>query len=103
MRAALGALLYGYGLPAAAFWLAGHIIRRRADDVPARMIDAGAILLTVLLGFLVIRHYVNDGDVYRRSTRLSEVALQVCAGLAMTIGLERAGAATASFTISARL
>ena len=82
-------LLYGYGIPAAAFWLAGQIMRRRADDVPARMIDAGAILLTVLLVFLEIRHYVNDGDVYRRSTRLAEVAPQVCAGLAMTIGLER--------------
>ena len=82
-------LLYGYGIPAAAFWLAGHIMRRRADDVPSRMIDTGAILLTVLLVFMEIRHYVNDGDVYRRSTRLTEVALQVCAGLAMTIGLER--------------
>ena len=28
-------LLYGYGVPAASFWLAGHMLRRRADDVPA--------------------------------------------------------------------
>ena len=33
-------LLYGYGVPAACFWYAGHLLRRRADDVPARMADA---------------------------------------------------------------
>ena len=82
-------LLYGYGIPAAGFWLAGHLLRRRADDVPARMVDSGAILLTVLLAFLEIRHDINGGDIYRDASSLAEVALQVCVGLAMTIGLER--------------
>jgi uncharacterized membrane protein len=81
-------LLYGYGIPAAAFWLGGHLLRRRADDVPARMIESGAILLTVLLVFLEIRHFINSGDVYRPGAGLAEVALQVSMGLAMTIGLE---------------
>ena len=62
-------LLYGYGIPAAAFWLGGYLLRRRADDVPARMVDAGAILLTVLLAFLEIRHFINGGDIYRRRRR----------------------------------
>ena len=82
-------LLYGYGIPAAAFWLGGHLLRRRGDDVPARMVDAGAILLTVLLAFLEIRHFINGGDVYRDASSLAEIGLQVCVGLAMTIGLER--------------
>jgi uncharacterized membrane protein len=82
-------LLYGYGIPAAAFWLGGHLLRRRADDVPARMIDSGAVVLTVLAAFLQIRHLVNHGDVYRDSSSLAELALQVSLGLAMTIGLER--------------
>jgi uncharacterized membrane protein len=82
-------LLYGYGIPAIAFWLAGHLLRRRGDDVPARMVDAGAILLTVLLAFLEIRHFINGGDVYRDASSLAEIGLQVCVGLAMTIGLER--------------
>ncbi len=81
-------LLYGYGIPAAAFWIGGTLLRRRADDQPARMIEAGALLLTVLTVFLEIRHYINNGDIYYRSSGLTEVALQVCAGLAMTIGLE---------------
>ena len=82
-------LLYGYGIPAAAFWLGGHFLRRRGDDVPARMVDSGAILLTVLLAFLEIRHFINGGNVYRQASSLAEIALQVCVGLAMTIGLER--------------
>jgi uncharacterized membrane protein len=82
-------LLYGYGIPAAAFWLAGHLLRRRGDDVPARMVDAGAIVLTVLAAFLQIRHLTNDGDVFSDSSSLAELALQVSVGLAMTIGLER--------------
>ncbi len=82
-------LLYGYGIPAAGFWYAGHLLRGRADDIPARMIDSGAILLTVLLVFLEIRHFIYDGDVYRSDSGLAEVALQVSIGLAMTIGLER--------------
>jgi uncharacterized membrane protein len=82
-------LLYGYGVPAASFWYAGYLLRRRADDVPARMADSAAILFTVLLAMLEIRHTMNNGDVFRDSTALAEVAMQVAVGLAMTIGLER--------------
>jgi uncharacterized membrane protein len=82
-------ILYGYGIPAIAFWVAGWLLRRRADDLPSRMVDSGAILFTVLTAFLEIRHYVNDGDIYHRSAALTEYALQACGGLAMAIGLER--------------
>jgi uncharacterized membrane protein len=82
-------LLYGYGIPAASFWLGAYFLRRRADDVPARMVDAGAILFTVLLVTLEIRHAIYRGDVYYASASLTELALDVCAGLALAIGLER--------------
>jgi uncharacterized membrane protein len=82
-------LLYGYGVPAASFWYAGHLLRRRADDIPTRMAEAAAILFTVLLVLLQIRHYMNNGDVFRQSASLAEVAMQVSAGFAMAIGLER--------------
>jgi uncharacterized membrane protein len=82
-------LLYGYGVPAASFWLAGWLLRRRGDDVPARMVDAGAILFTVLLAVSEIRHYVTGGDIYQPSVGFVEIALYVNVGLAMTIGLER--------------
>jgi uncharacterized membrane protein len=82
-------LLYGYGVPAAAFWTAGWLLQRRADDLPARMVDAGAILFTVLLAVLEIRHFVTGGDIYGPSNGIIEPMLYVNVGLAMTIGLER--------------
>ncbi len=81
-------LLYGYGIPAIAFWVGGHLLRKRGDDQPCRMVESAAILFTVLTAFLEIRHYMNGGDIYRHTSALGELALQVCTGLAMTIGLE---------------
>ena len=82
-------LLLGYGIPAASFWLGSIFLRRRGDDAPLRSIEAAAILFTVLLAFTEIRHYINNGDIYRTSSSLIEIGLQVCVALAMAIGLER--------------
>ncbi len=82
-------LLWGYGIPALSFWIASHFLRRRGDDAPLRAVEAAAILFTVLLAFMEIRHAVNGGDVYRANPSLVEFALQVCVALAMAIGLER--------------
>lgn len=82
-------LLLGYGIPAASFWLGSHFLRRRGDDGPLRGVEAAAILFTVLLAFTEIRHYINNGDIYRTSSSLIEVGLQICVALAMAIGLER--------------
>jgi uncharacterized membrane protein len=82
-------LLYGYGVPAVAFWYAGWMMRKRGDDVPVRMVESGALMFTVLLVFVEIRHWMNNGDIFRDNTGLAEIGLQVCCGLAMTIGLER--------------
>jgi uncharacterized membrane protein len=109
-------LLYGYGIPAASFWFAGWRLRRRADDLPARIVDAGAILFTVLLAILEIRHYATGGDIYRlwvtgitldagdvyRPTNWGiEVMLDVNVGLAMTMGLERVRGRTGSIVHNA--
>jgi uncharacterized membrane protein len=82
-------LLWGYGVPAVSFWVAGYLLRKRADDVPARMADSAAILFTVLTAFLQVRHYITGGDIYRTGSSLTELALQICVGLALVIGLER--------------
>jgi uncharacterized membrane protein len=82
-------LLWGYGIPALSFWTASIFLRRRGDDAPLRTVESAAILFTVLLAFMEIRHAVNGGDVYANSAGLTEVALQVCVALAMAIGLER--------------
>jgi len=82
-------LLWGYGIPAASFWAGGHMLRRHGDDAPLRAVESAAILFTMLLAFMEIRHAVNSGDVYRGNTGLTEIALQVSVALAMAIGLER--------------
>ncbi|QDW43731.1 DUF2339 domain-containing protein [Bradyrhizobium sp. KBS0727] len=82
-------LLWGYGIPAASFWAGSIFLRRNGDDAPLRTVESAAILFTVLLAFMEIRHAVNDGDPYFTSAGLTEVALQVCVALAMAIGLER--------------
>jgi uncharacterized membrane protein len=82
-------LLAGYGIPALSFWIGARFLRQRGDDAPLRMVEAAAILFTVLLAFTEIRHAVNGGDIYMDSASLAEVGLQVCVALAMALGLER--------------
>jgi uncharacterized membrane protein len=82
-------LLWGYGVPALSFWVGSILLRRRGDDAPQRTLESAAILFTVLLVFLEIRHALNGGNIYRDTAGLTEVALQVCSALAMAIGLER--------------
>jgi uncharacterized membrane protein len=82
-------LLWGYGIPALSFWVASFFLRRRGDDAPLRAVEAAAVLFTVLLAFMEIRHAANGGDVYSVNPSLVEFGLEVCVALAMAIGLER--------------
>jgi uncharacterized membrane protein len=94
-------LLWGYGIPAASFWAGSILLRHGGDDAPLRTVEAAAILFTVLLAFMEIRHAVNNGDVYSRSAGLTEIALQVCVALATAIGLERLRLRTGSLVHTA--
>jgi uncharacterized membrane protein len=81
-------LLWGYGVPALSFWGASYFLRRDGDDAPLRAVEAAAILFTVLLAFMEIRHAVNGGDMLAVPS-LAEAGLDVSVSLAMAIGLER--------------
>ena len=52
----------------------------RASPMP------GAIVFTVLLVILEIRHYITGGDIYQPVNAITEAAIDVNAGLALTIG-----------------
>lgn len=82
-------LLYGYGVPTLAFFIAGRALRKHTDDVPSRTVDAAAIVFTVLLVVFEVRHYVWAGAPYDAGGALAEVGLDVTLLLAVTIGLER--------------
>jgi uncharacterized membrane protein len=89
-------LLYGYGIPAIAFWLAGSLLRRSRDDVPARIVDAAAVLFLVLLVMFEVRHYIWSGQAYYSGNPLAEAGLNVSLLLALVIGLERVRAKSGS-------
>jgi uncharacterized membrane protein len=55
-------LLFGYGVPALAFWVASKFLRKRREDFASDTCDALAILFTALLCVFQIRHFVFDGD-----------------------------------------
>jgi uncharacterized membrane protein len=82
-------LLYGYGVPAVAFFVAARILRKEADDVPARVVDAAAILFTVLLVVFEVQHYMRADASIRPTGGLAEVGLDMTLLLALVIGLER--------------
>jgi uncharacterized membrane protein len=98
-------LLWGYGVPTVAFWFAGRVLRRRADDVPARMAESAAILFAALTAMLEIRHLMNDGDIFRPRVSLGEAGLQISIWLAMAIGFEhqRARSGSVIHDIAARI
>src|SRR4029079_17914395 len=63
-------------------------LRRRSAGPPVMIVEAAAILFTVAFVFLEIHHAMNGGRLHLGPLGLAELALQVIAGLLLTIGLE---------------
>ena len=71
-------LLAAYGVPAAAFAGAAHLFRRRGDDRPVAVLEAGAVAFAVTLVALEIRHGLGGGSLHG-SFGFREAASQVAA------------------------
>ena len=82
-------LLYGYGVPALSFALAAFWLRRSAsgggEDVALRLSQSLAILFAALLVFFEIRHGLNHGDPFARSSSLVEQGLMAVSALGFAI------------------
>lgn len=74
-------LLYGYGVPALAFWAAARRFRRTADDVVVAVSQAGAILFAVLLVSLEIHQWMAGGLRSAEAPTLAEFSLHTIAWL----------------------
>lgn len=78
-------LLFGYGVPALGFGVAAYWMRPRGEDTPVRVADALTVLFSALLVFFEIRHFINSGDPFARSSGLAEQALMAVSALGFAI------------------
>ncbi|MEQ8354916.1 MAG: DUF2339 domain-containing protein [Kiloniellaceae bacterium] len=82
-------ILYGYGVPALAFWWAARSFRRQADGQVVLLLESGAMVLLWLLLTLEIRN-LTVGDLGHRGYDLAEQSLQTVAWLSLAYGWLRA-------------
>lgn len=81
-------ILYGYGIPAVAFFCAGRWFRRSADDSLVAILEAGTLLFATLLVSLEL-HNVLVGPIAKSGDGLIEPSLRTIAWLVMAIGIAR--------------
>ncbi|MBH0238525.1 DUF2339 domain-containing protein [Methylobrevis albus] len=94
-------LLYGYGVPAAAFFLAARLFARTrlpgaGRDLAIDVFEALAVTFGTLTLVLVIHHAMTGGDVTAPVSGLAEQALLTLTLLAVSLGVQRLAGATGS-------
>jgi uncharacterized membrane protein len=83
-------MLYGYGLPAVAFFTAANWFRQRGDDYLVTVLELGAVAFAALLVTLEVHNLVT-GPLSAPRQGLLEPSLQSIAWLAIAIGLALSG------------
>lgn len=87
-------LLWGYGVPAAAFAASAYLLGRTADDWSRRVHEGLALLFAVLLAAFEVRHLAHGGDIYAEASSLFETGLLASIYGAYAVGLTRLAAGT---------
>lgn len=82
-------LLYGYGVPAAAFFWAARLLRRDARDKAVMVLEAGALVFAVVCATAQVRVFIHDGDLSSASYLLSEASLNTLIWASFAYGLFR--------------
>lgn len=85
-------LLWGYGVPALAFFGAARLLDRGGRDRVARLAESLAIVFAALLVFFQIRHLLNGGDPLAPTTDHLEIGLVAAAGLGFSFVATRVDA-----------
>jgi uncharacterized membrane protein len=83
-------LLFGYGIPALAFYVSARTLEKNGTDTAQSICDALAILFAGLLAFFQIRHLINNGDVLAPTTDHMEQGLMTLTALGLSFALMRA-------------
>lgn len=95
MRGEIGAtpifnwLLWGYGVPAAAFLAASWVLARQGRDWVVRLVESLGYVFAALLVFLEIRHALQAGDPLALRSNHLEAGLVVTEALAFTLLMVR--------------
>ena len=84
--------LWGYGVPALAFYAASRILERAGRDRLVRLVESLAILFAALLVFFEIRHWIHGGNAFAAQSGHLEMGLLATTGLAFSIAMVRAEA-----------
>ncbi|MFG1347637.1 DUF2339 domain-containing protein [Xanthobacter autotrophicus DSM 431] len=87
-------LLWGYGVPALAFLGAARLLARGGDDRARRVHECLALVFSMLLVALEVRHLAHHGDIYAPGTQLFETGLLSVLYGAYAVGLARIANAT---------
>ena len=80
-------LIYGYGGPAVAFFVAARMFRRRSDDALVTLLEAGALAFAVLFASLEIRHLMSGGPLDAPRYGFAERSIQSLVWLAVAYAL----------------
>jgi uncharacterized membrane protein len=80
-------LLWGYGVPAAAFALSAHLLGRTADDWPHRVHEGLALVFAVLLAALEVFHLAHPDQILAERSGLFETGLLASIYGAYAVGL----------------
>jgi uncharacterized membrane protein len=89
-RLILNWILWGYGVPTAAFYIASRLIARHARDGAARFLESLAIVLAAFLVFFETRHALHAGDPFGDSSDHLEMGLFATEALAFALLMVRA-------------
>ena len=84
-------LLYGYGIPALAFWYAARLLRQGKDDLTVMVAEGASIAFLTALITLEIRHLMTGGQVFTGTFTLAEAGLHASALLGLAVGLNISG------------